>query len=197
METFIKTIVMIVKLVFLFIFLAHLADARCVCCECYNGQPLGVCVQDMNQDAMNPSQVCALYNPCPNGYKTINAFEIGNKTCGSNCATDCKFGQEPTYMFMKNVTKESVQNSYRFGCYAPPMVYGGWCESGHGIAGKASVTISVEPVGDTTLFCEINCCGQTAKFMDEVTCQWDCMGQPSIRCYGNPFGSAVQATQTS
>lgn len=195
---------MLVKLFIFTTFIAqytYFADARCICCECYNGNPLGVCVQDMNQDAMNPSQVCALYNPCPNGYKTINAFEIGDNICNSNCATDCKFGTEPTYVFMNNVKnstkKNSTSNTYLFQLYAPPMKYGLWYQGNHGIAGKASVTISVEPLTDTTLFCEINCCGNVAKFMDNVTCKWDCIGQPSVRCYGNPTGSAVQATQTS
>jgi hypothetical protein len=184
------------RTIILFALFVEFVDARCICCECYNGKPLGVCVQDMNQDAMDPSQVCALYNPCPNGYKTINAFEIGNKTCNSNCATDCKFGNDPTYKHV-GAGKNLTANTYPFQLYAPPMAYGMWYKSGHGIAGKASVTISVDPLADTTLFCEINCCGKTAKFMDSVTCQWDCIGQPSVRCYGNPVGSAVQATQTS
>ena len=47
-------------------------------------------------------------------------------------------------------------NTYQFGCYAPPLVYGGWCSSNHGIMGSATVTISVEPLGDTQLTCQMN-----------------------------------------
>lgn len=89
----------------------------------------------------------------------------------------------------------SVLAVHEFGCYAPPMVYGTWCSSGLGVIGKASVRIEVEPVGDTTLFCKINCCGQIAQFVDSVTCNWNCAGTPSISCYGNPTGSAVNAYQ--
>lgn len=88
-------------------------------------------------------------------------------------------------------------NTYKFGCYAPPMAYGGWCSSGHGIVGQARVTIEVEPVGDTTLFCKMNCCGKISEFVDSITCNWNCAGEPQISCYGNPTGSAVQAYQSS
>ena len=92
---------------------------------------------------------------------------------------------------------KTLRNTYEFGCYAPLGIYGGWCSSGHGIDGQDTVTISVTPVGKTTLFCEINCCGNVAEFLDQVTCDWNCIGTPAIRCKGNPLGSAVQAIQQS
>ena len=96
-----------------------------------------------------------------------------------------------------NVTNGIKQQMFEFSCYAPPMVYGGWCSTNHGIFGKDKVKLTVEPVGDTTLFCEMNCCGKTQEFMDEIVCNWDCAGTPEIRCYGNPTGSAVQGFQYS
>lgn len=92
---------------------------------------------------------------------------------------------------------KNLKNTYIFGCYAPPEIYGGWCSSGHGIAGQDIVTISVTPVGKTSIYCEVNCCGNIAEFLDQVTCQWNCEGTPSIRCKGVPLGSAVQAIQKS
>jgi hypothetical protein len=86
---------------------------------------------------------------------------------------------------------------YKFGCYAPPGVYGTWCYSPEGIAGADLVTIRVEPEGDTTITCKMNCCGQIQEFMDEIQCSWNCAGTAAISCYGDPTGSIVDVYQTS
>ncbi len=122
------------------------------------------------------------------GYNFVDAFSTTNGSCIENCQSN------------KNsslVSRKVLSYTQFFSCYAPPLIYGKWCSSGYGIFGKDTVTISVEPIGDTTLFCEVNCCNHIAEFLDEITCKWDCAGQPAIRCYGNPTGANVRATQLS
>lgn len=84
-----------------------------------------------------------------------------------------------------------------FECLAPPIKFGTWCKSPLGYMGKTTVKIEYEALGDTQVFCEMNCCGTILNATIEYQeCEWDCAGTPAIRCYGTPFGSAVRAYQT-
>lgn len=90
-----------------------------------------------------------------------------------------------------------VQGLHVFECYAGAMTWGPWTHSGLGVFGKARVTLEFEALGDTTAHCRVDCCGQISPAgFDQISCQWDCAGQPAIQCYGNPLGSPVRVFQT-
>lgn len=87
---------------------------------------------------------------------------------------------------------------YTFQCYAGPLVYGPWKSSGHGIIGNDTVTFKFQPIGSTQIYCQMNCCNNISPpGLDEISCKWDCAGEPSIHCYGSPTGSVVKVYQYS
>lgn len=155
-------------LVFLFVMVSGRTEIDYQC-DCS-----GVSVFITSTDIVAPIDICAKYDICPDGHKLTNAYIAAHRD------------------FLEPRSRTTI-----FGCYAPPLAYGKWCDSAEGIFGKDTVIMSVDPISDTTLFCEINCCGKTTQFVDTVTCSWDCAGRPAVRCYGTPTGSAVRVIQLS
>ena len=83
-----------------------------------------------------------------------------------------------------------------FSVLALPNAYGSWTPSPMGIIGVSAVKFETIPVGGTDITCQVNCCGRIENFKDVMICDWDCAGRPSIRCRGEPLGTAVLIKQT-
>lgn len=91
--------------------------------------------------------------------------------------------------------KTLSSNLHMFQLYAPPLVYGEWTTTGFGCSGNCKFSFEVEPMGDTQLFCQLNCCRTQIEMFGSADCIFNCSGQPSVHCYGNPFGTSVQGYQ--